>query len=85
MGERRRVPRVLVLNPGKIFSAAVKSNARSAISLVSVHVWWSQAATDYPQYFNFSCEITAPQTCKVIWRDDTMLGVLFVVPATAAK
>ncbi len=85
MGERRRVPRLLVLNPGKILlggseiQCVVRNLSRLGACLMVPSTY------GLPAVFQLLIQNQAPQTCKVIWRDDTMLGVLFVVPVTAAK
>jgi hypothetical protein len=84
MGERRTVPRVLVLNPGKLLlgGSEIPCTVRNLSRLGACLVVQSTYAL--PAVFQLVMQNQAPQTCKVIWRDDTMLGVHFVVPATAA-
>ena len=85
MGERRRLPRLLVLEPGKILfggseiQCTVRNFSRFGACLVV------QSTYGFPAVFQLLMQNHAPQTCKVIWRDATMLGVHFVVSATAAK
>jgi PilZ domain len=85
MGERRREPRLLVLSPGKILLSGseiqcmVRNFSRLGACLVV------QSTYGFPAVFQLLMQNQAPQTCKVIWRDDMMLGVRFVAAVTAAK
>ena len=85
MGGRRRVPRVLVLDPGKILldGSEIQCTVRNLSRLGACLV--VQSTYKLPAVFQLFMQNQAPQTCKVIWRDDMMLGVRFVAPAAAAK
>jgi hypothetical protein len=85
MGERRRMPSTLVFNPGKILfgGGEIPCTVRNLSELGACLM--VQSTFGLPAAFQLVMQNQAPQTCKVVWRDYTVLGVHFVVSARIAS
>ena len=85
MADRRQVPRVLVLKPGKILlgGSEIQCTVRNLSRLGACLV--VQNAYGLPGRFELLMQDDALQTCQIIWRAETLLGVRFMGSATAAK
>jgi hypothetical protein len=77
MDERRKIPRRRILKSGKILLGRrqVQCTVRNLSAIGACLV--VQTTYGIPATFEFVMPDQLPKTCKVMWRDDTRLGVHF--------
>jgi hypothetical protein len=77
MDERRKIPRRRILKSGKILLGRrqVQCTVRNLSEIGACLV--VQTTYGIPATFEFVMPDQLPKTCKVMWRDDTRLGVHF--------
>jgi len=77
MNDRRKADRVHILSPGTIFfggnevPCTVRDLSGSGACLVV------QTTCGLPALFRLAVANQIPKSCKVMWREETMLGISF--------